>query len=216
MPLLEEVSSRLIRLLFIHPGRSWSVTEAAKESGLNAGSVSRIATRLSDEGYVQRTGPRGLFVLREPLRLLEAWREASDFGAHRTLKAHVAARSGTECLERLSDELTKRQVEHAATGLAAAWQYDHFAMFRLTTLYVSKWPTPELLASLGAREQPEGANVWLTLPNDDGVFMGRRQVEGISCVHPAQAWVDLKSQPERAAEASAHFKESPLLVGASQ
>lgn len=211
----ERRSSRLVRLLIIQPGRTWSVTEAAKESGLDAGSVSRIATRLGDEGYVHRSGPRGNFVLREPLKLLEAWREASDFGAHRVLKAHVAARSGTECLKRISDELTNRQLQHAATGLAAAWQFDHFAMFRLTTVYVSKWPSTELLESIGAREQAEGANVWLTLPNDDGVFMGRRQVEGIWCVHPAQAWVDLKDQPERAPEASAHLKESPLLLSAA-
>lgn len=47
-----------------------------------------------------------------------------------------------------------------------------------------------------------GANVWLVVPKDVGVFHGQRKVEDIQCVHPVQVYLDLKGHPERATEAA--------------
>jgi hypothetical protein len=208
----ERRSSRLIRHLLIAPGRDWSVREGARGSGLNEGHVSRIVARLLDDHLVVRTEGRR-FRVHDPLLLLDAWREAADFRGHRVLKGHVAARSGDELLGLMAHKLPTLQMEYAATGLAAAWAYDHFATFRLTTLYVREWPALDALEALGFRGESPGANLWLVLPNDDGVFEGGREVDGLRCVHPVQVYVDLKDQPERAAEAAEHLKASPHLLG---
>ncbi len=207
----ERRSSRLTRILLQHPGREWSVRECAKASGLNEGHVSRIVARLVDEDLLSRDARR--IRVTNAQVLLDAWREAADFSKHRILRGHVPARSGEELLRLVSGRLVEAQLEHAATGLGAVWLYDHFAMFRLATLFLREWPSPAQLEKLHFREEPQGANLWLVLPSDDGVFEGSRSVDGIPCVHPVQAYVDLKDQPERAGEASEHLKQNPVLLG---
>lgn len=208
----ERRSSRVARALLLHPQRVWSVRECATVTGLNEGHVSRIVARLTEDQLVSRDERRH-FRVRDAGLLLDAWRDSADFSKHRVLRGHIAARSGEELLQLASDGLAGSKIEHAATGLGAAWMYDHFAMFRLVTFFVREWPTPEQLENLHFREELSGANVWLALPNDDGVFEESRAVGGVPCVHPVQVYVDLKSQPERAAEAADHLRQSPLLFG---
>lgn len=210
----ERRSSRLARLLLQHPGREWSVRECAKESGLNEGHVSRIVARLVADEFLRKEGKRLRVV--DPQSLLDAWREAADFSKHRVLRGHVAARSGEEMLGLVSRRLADAHLKHAATGLGAAWLYDQFAMFRLATLYLREWPSPDQLEQLHFREEPNGANLWLVLPADDGVFDGARVIDGIACVHPVQVYVDLKDHPERAADAAEHLKQGSVLFGAGR
>ena len=104
----------------------------------------------------------------------------------------------------------RQGVEHAATGLAAAWALTRFAAFRTATLYLPTDPSPALLEQLGCREDPRGANLWLAVPNDTGVFQGAVEKDGIRCVHPVQVYVDLKDHPERATEAAEHLRTELL------
>lgn len=189
----ERRSSRLARLLLQHPGRDWSVRECATATGLNEGHVSRIVARLVEEGLLSRDGRR--LGVANPQLLLDAWREAADFTRHRILRGHVPARAGEELLATVSRRLVELRLDHAATGLGAAWLYDHFAMFRLATLFLREWPGPTHLEQLHFHEETKGANVWLVLPADDGVFEGARTLEGIPCVHPVQVYVDSKISP---------------------
>jgi hypothetical protein len=82
--------------------------------------------------------------------------------------------------------------------------------FRLATFFLSKEPGEKLLKAIGFREDERGANVWLVVPNDDAVFMGAKEVDGIRCVHPLQAYLDLTAHPERAAEAAAELRKRLL------
>ena len=208
----ERRSSRLARVVLQAPGRDWSVRECAHATGLNEGHVSRIVSRLVDDELLVRDQHRR-FRVRDAGLLLEAWRDAADFEKHRILRGHIAARSGEDLVKLLTERLGELRLGHSFTGLGAAWLYDHFAMFRLATVFLREWPTPRQLESLQFRDGEAGGNVWLVLPNDDGVFEGSLVVEGVSCVHPVQVYVDLKGQPERAAEASEHLKASKLLLG---
>ena len=72
-------------------------------------------------------------------------------------------------------------------------------------MYLSVPPSEGFKSDLGFREDPRGANAWLVALNDEGVFTGSEVSDGIRCVHPVQAYVDLKGQPERATEAAAEL-----------
>ena len=110
----------------------------------------------------------------------------------------------------MSDTLSAANIEHAATGLAAAWQMTHFAMFRIATFFVKDMPTEKLKAKLNFREDERAGNLWFAVPNDDGVFLGAAPRDGILCVHPVQAYVDLKGHPERAKEAAEELRSKLL------
>ena len=64
-----------------------------------------------------------------------------------------------------------------------------------------------MLEALNFREDERGANIWLVLPNDEGVFYGSEVRDGIPCAHPVQVYLDLKDHPERASEAAAKLRQ---------
>lgn len=198
-------SARVTRWLLMHPHEAFAQRHLARATDMTEGFVSRIVSNLAADGYVTRE-PSGAIRAKDPALLLDAWREAYQFSKHQIYRGHVAARSGDALLKFVADTLTAQGVDYAATGLAAAWAFTHFAAFRTTTVYVPEGPSPALFEQLGYRDDPRGANLWLVVPNDAGVFQGATNQAGVRCVHPVQAYVDLKEQPERSPEAAEHLR----------
>lgn len=203
-------SARVVRWLLIHPDRAFAQNELARATGVTEGLVSQLVARLLQEGYVLRLGRR--VRVKEPGPLLDAWREAYDFSRHTLIQGHIPVRSGDALARFVSRTLVAEDVEHAATGLAAAWQMTHFAGFRVATFFLRDTPSAALMEKLGFHEEPRGANLWLVVPNDDGVFHAAGTYDGVRCVHPVQAFLDLKAHPERAAEAAERLR-TELLSG---
>lgn len=206
-------SSRITRWLLTHPGEFHAQREIAVATDMGEGFTSRIVRRLEESGLIERN-EAGEVRAQDPRLLLQAWAEQYDFERHHIVRGHVAARSGDELLGRVARALSDARIEHAATGLAGAWLLTQFAGYRTVTCYVSAIPDQDLLEPLGFREDEQGANLWLVLPKDDGVFHGVEVRNGIACVHPIQVWLDLKSHPERSEEA-AHQLEQAVLDWAS-
>ncbi len=204
--------SRIARQLLMEPGTPMRQRAIARNTGLNEGHVSRIVGKLREMGLVERRA-EGIRVL-DVNTLLDAWREEYRFDRHHVWRGHIAARSGDSLMHAMADTLSKREVAYAATALPAAWLWTRFAAFRLSTVYLSEFPSAGLLTDLGFQEEPRDANTWLVVPNDEGVFDGAALVDGIRCVHPLQIYVDLKDHPERASAAAAALR-SRLLFGTS-
>ncbi|MDQ7783685.1 MAG: type IV toxin-antitoxin system AbiEi family antitoxin [Desulfomonilaceae bacterium] len=202
-------SSRIPRWLLMHATQPLSRREIARATGMDEGYTSRIVSRLEDDGLVVGDD-NGTIRPRDPDLLLDAWREAYDFSKHHLIRGHVAARAGDALLRQLADVLNHGPVSYAATGLAAAWLLDHFVGFRLATLYLAEEPSTELLSALSFRSEARGANVWLVIPNDEGVFHGATKLGGIRCVHPVQAYLDLGAHTERAEEAAQKLRSEHL------
>jgi len=200
-------ASRIARWLLIHPDRFLTQREISVATDVDEGYTSRVVGRLEEENLVIRDD-EGAIRARDPSLLLDAWREEYDFEKHRILRGHVAARSGDTLLRALAGTLSERGVEHAASGLGAAWLITHFAGFRLVTFYLREQPSVALLEGLSFREEARGANVWLVVPNDEGVFHGASELEGVRCVHAVQTYLDLGAHPERAAEAATELREN--------
>ena len=202
-------SSRIVRQFLIQPDRALNQRELSQVADLDEGYTSRIVRRFEETGLVVRD-EKGLLKPKDPEQLLNAWQESYAFMRHRLIKGHVAARSGEELLHKVAGVLEKRAPGYAATGLGAAWLYSHFASFRLATFYLPSAPGNGLFNTLGFREDERGANTWLVVPNDEGVFHGSEAKEGIRCVHVVQVYLDLKDHPERSAEAASRLRQGCL------
>ncbi len=201
-------ASRLARQLLLSPQRKYTQNELVELTGMGQGFVSRTLRTLEQENFVTRTGRT--FQATNPVHLLDSWQEAYDFTKHRILKGHIATRSSEELAFSLSHAIQSMGLSCAATGLAGAWLLTRFAPFRLVTLYLKDEPSLETLAEQGFRQVEKGANVWLVIPNDEGVFFGTKVLNGIPCAHPLQVYLDLKSHPERSKEAAEHLREQCL------
>ena len=203
--------SRVARRLLIEAGETCRQRTLAASTGLDEGHVSRIVGKLLESGLVERRSD-GIRVADAEL-LLDSWCEEYRFDRHTVLRGHIAAGSGEVLTRSLAGALSNMEVSYAATALPAAWLWTRHAGFRLTTVYLPEMPSAALLADLGFREESRGANTWLVIPNDEGVFDGASEVDGVRCVHPVQAYLDLKNHPERAREAAAELRSGWLLGG---
>ena len=192
--------SRVTRYLLTNPDGPVFQRTLAYKTGLNEGHVSRIVGKLADAGLVHR-GDGGISVP-DPGLLLDAWHEDYRFDRHTVIRGHVSAGSGDTLARSLAWTLDQLGVSHSVTGLPAAWLCTKYAGFRLVTVYLADFPSAGLMADLGFREGPRGANTWLVVANDEGVFHGASRVEDVRCVHPVQIYLDLKGHPERAQEAA--------------
>jgi len=202
-------SARVVRWLLENECSVLTQREMARATDMTEAFVSRIVARLEHESYIVRQRTGGIRV-RNPQLLLDAWRSEYRFDKHTLVQGHVAARSGDALARFVGDTLGAASIEHAATGLAAAWQMTHFAAFRIATFFLADTPNSELRSKLGFREETRGANLWLVIPNDAGVFHGARMWDNLHCVHPVQAYVDLKAHPERAEEAAGRLRSERL------
>lgn len=201
-------SARVSRWLLTHIETAFTQREIAQETGVSEGLVSRVVARLEEDRYLKRDAD-GRVQVASPKLLLDAWREEYRFDKHTIIKGHLPARSGDALTRLVSDLLAQADVNHAATGLAAAWQLTPFAGFRLATFYAD-YGAIEALEAHGFHEDPRGANLWLVQPNDTGVYQGAALQDGVACVHPVQVVLDLDAQPERAKEAAEQIRTAIL------
>jgi hypothetical protein len=198
-------SSRVARILLYNRDSVFAQRELSEMAGLGEGYVSRIVRALEEQELIARI-ENGKLTVKEPDLILDAWRESYDFGKHTILRGHVPARSGPSLLKELSESLSNADIKYAATGLGAAWQYTHFAAFRTSSIFIDEPIDTGTLSNLGFRESDTGPNTWFILPNDVSVFWEAKQVEGVQCVHPIQAYLDLKAHPERAEDAMSELR----------
>lgn len=195
-------SARIARTLLLDPSRWWRQKELVEATRLDDGNVSRIVRRLEEEWMLERRERE--FRPRNPGLLLDAWAEDYRFDRHDAVAGHVSG-SGIAGARRLAEALEGLGARHAFTGLPAAWALDHFARFRLTTVYVEGDPHA-IAERLELRRGSKGANVRLLSPNDDGVFAGEQEPDGLRCVSTVQVYLDLLNLPERAEEAAHHLR----------
>ncbi|MGD9560821.1 MAG: type IV toxin-antitoxin system AbiEi family antitoxin [Pyrinomonadaceae bacterium] len=196
-------SSRIARTLLIEPDSAMTQRELSKVTGLNEALVGRVVKVLEREKFLWRADD-GAVRVKDPALLLDAWAESYDFDKHRIYYAFAAQRTGEAAMRSVAENLKNYQIKYAATGLAGAWMLAPFAVFRIASFYLQDEPSDALLERLRLTEQTKaGANVWLIVPNDEGVFEGasERGKDKICCAHPVQVFLDLKYHPERASEA---------------
>ena len=194
----------------MHPGTLHTQRELARLTGMDEGYTSRVVGKLEEEGLIVRNDA-GAVQPRDPDLLLDAWQEVYDFMKHHVVRGHVAARSGVALLRQLVAGLDRASVRYAVTGLASAWLLGRYAGFRTASIYLPRAPSPDLIATLSFREDARGANVWLVVPNDEGVFPGATTTpDGIRCVHPIQAYLDLHAHPERAWDIARELRSEHL------
>ncbi len=198
-------SSRVARVLIYNPSSSFFQRELSERTVLGEGYISKIVRELEKQSLIERIDD-GAVGVSDPTLFLDAWTESYKFSKHTIIRGHIPARSGMELVDTLGKLLSREGIKHAATGLAAGWLYTQFAAFRIVTFFVDESIDARIFSSLGFTETETGSNTWLVIPNDRSVFWESKEISGIQCVHPIQAYLDLKEHPERSEEAASELR----------
>ena len=106
----------------MNPSESVRQRALASTTGLNEGYVSRVVKKLVEMDLVERD-ERGIRVT-DANRLLDAWHDEYRFDKHTVIRGHSTVAFGESIIQGIARTLSDRGVPYAATGLAAAWQWD--------------------------------------------------------------------------------------------
>jgi len=166
------------------------VRELAGKTGLDPGYVSRIVAFLDRETLVER-GPRGRIVKVDWERLLRRWGQDAPLENRGETASYLEPRG----LSALLGRLPSSGLRYVITGSLAASRLAPIAPPRLAALYVES--LERAAQSLGLRPAETGGNVLLVLPNDEWVFEGAREEEGVNYAAPSQVAADLLTSPGR-------------------
>lgn len=187
---------RVIRALLSDRQKTWSQADLVNGTGLSQGYVSLTLKKLSADGYVSVQS--GKISLLDSGHLLDDWAMHYRFDRHQQKKYAFNASNYDEGLRKLGNVFNDAKMKYAFTGWSAAHLRAPYGIAALWMAYIeSDIPNPE---EKSLYPVPEGGNLILLQPQDDGVFQFGIQVSGLNIVSDAQLFVDLKKMPGRAAE----------------
>jgi hypothetical protein len=195
----EPKASRILRVLLLNPGRTWTIRKLASEAGVAYGYVHAIVATLTRNRYVVRNEAYRLEVV-DPIRILRRWAAYHQFDAVNTVSNYYT-------FEREVDNLVKgfrsKATDHALTGLAGAWLVAPQVRPISVDVYVrSQRQEKRLAQDLELKLIPKEGNVRLIIPYDDGVFYKPQVIDEVNVVSNVQLFVDLYNQPARGEEAA--------------
>jgi hypothetical protein len=205
-------ASVVLRQLLLSRAPS-GVREMAGVTGLSAGYVSKVVSRLLDLGYVS-SGTEGKTILADADAVLKDWASAYDFSKNRMSGYFCRAREATEVIERIRK--WSPEIDYALTAQAGAYLVSPYASFDRVDLYVSKQEDVEALVDgLGLEQVERGGNLFAGVPYyRHSAFFGARVITGLKVVSDLQLYLDLLKYPLRGSEQAQHLLENSSLSSA--
>ncbi|CAN5526477.1 hypothetical protein BH18VER1_BH18VER1_09190 [soil metagenome] len=176
------------------------------------GLINKVVRYLREEAFIEESSGGG-FRLRDPLKLLFAWRDAYRVERHerRGYFTLLKGKDLREALARLGLE-TGGQASYAAFS-AADFQAPHVRQPK-TWLYVGEKEIPRFARLVDAKPVETGENLVVLIPDDDGVFyMGDGGTMGdnrMACTNAVQTYIDLWHAGGRGEEAAEALLEQRL------
>lgn len=182
-------AGRIVRAL-IDRREPLGVRELAALTQIDAGYVSRVLAFLDSQALITRIGHGRLQSVDWPA-LLRRWAQDAPLETRGQVRTYLDPRGLSALLGRLANA----EERYVVTGGLAAAAFSPTAPTRLGTIWVRD--TAAAAKGLGLRPVEAGANLLLIEPNDEGVFEGATQREGIWYAAPSQVVLDLLTSPGR-------------------
>jgi hypothetical protein len=199
-------SSRILRVLLCNPNRTWRMQTLADEAQVSVGLVSKVKRLLRDREWV-REESQGL-VLTEPEALLAEWSENYSYRKNQ-VNEFYSKRSIPEIESSISTVLDYAGINYALTGFSGAERLAPFVRYQRVMAYVER-VDERLLSMLDVKAVDSGANLWMLIPYDNGVFFGSNEIRGNRVASPIQVYLDLLRYPGRGKEAATELFEQVI------
>lgn len=208
-------AGRVIRSLLLpdNAGIRWTQREMQNHCrpSVSLGLVNKVVRHLRDEAFVEEVDNG--FRLREPLKLLLAWREVYRFDRHER-RGYFTLLQGKKLRDALAglDSQTGGLALYASFS-AAEFQAPHVRQPK-TWLYIRQQDLSEFQEKVEAKPVDSGENLVVLIPDDEGVFFpsedGTMGANRLACTNAVQTYVDLWHCGGRGQEAAEALLEQRL------
>ncbi len=201
-------AARIVRTLLQDPGRPWRVTDLARAAGVSLGQVANVRRALIDREWAI-VGPSGLQI-HKPAVVLDAWRgEYKAPVLHETHYYTLLHGAALESALRATFASIVTAQNLLLSSFSAARWLAPFARFPGHFFYADALGEESLKSALQLESVPRGANVIVSRPKGDDVFIGRLQpVEGLWSTGLVQTYLDLVIAGDRGREAADHLRHA--------
>jgi hypothetical protein len=204
-------ATRVLRHLLQGPLRSWKVTELAAAAEVSLGWVSAVRQQLLAQEWAGEV--EGGLRLTNPAAVLDAWAKADDWKKRTEIREYsVLTADPVDRGAALRDLLVNEAP--IFTQWLAGWLRRPYTVPVVVTAYVKQFLSDELLREkLLARRVPNGGNLWLVVPKDEGVRSLSQRVRGFELVSDVQIYLDLIDSGLRGDEQAEELRRAPDFAG---
>jgi hypothetical protein len=199
-------ASRVLRVLFGEPRRSWQVQQLARQAEVSLGLAFKVKQRLLNLEYARET-EKGIALAR-PEDLLRDW-AAADQPPKREQVDCYAPGEAAEIESALGAACRERKIRFAFTLFSGAARVAPFTRYARSAAYVDG-DAAAVAGGLGWKPVPSGANVTLLRAPDEGTWYGLQQVAEDPVVSDVQLYLDLVATKGRGEEAATFILEQRL------
>jgi Transcriptional regulator, AbiEi antitoxin, Type IV TA system len=206
-------AGRVIRALLApeNAGLRWTQRHMQIECQPNVslGLVNKVVRHLVDQAFVELGQDSG-FRLRDPLKLLFAWRDAYRFDRHERY-GYFTLLKGQELRHALASLSAQTSFAVYAAFSAAEFQAPHVRQAK-TWLYVREKEIPKFARLVEAKPVESGENLIVLIPDDEGIFFmpDGSSERRMRCTNAVQTYVDLWHAGGRGKEAAEAVLEQRL------
>jgi len=200
-------ASRIVRTLLNHRDSAFTQEELELRTGVSRTIISQVLARLEDEDFVKqlsRSGRRtpAQYQLAEFDHLLDLWKATDDWRKRTTIhQFSVLSNRPEEIAQKVIDSLGVEGV--AFTQWFAAWLRRPHTIPAVVSAYVNQ---RKFLEIIPARKVNTGGNLWLIIPEDDGVLLGTQESQDFPLVSDVQIYLDLLQVEQRGPEQAAELR----------
>ena len=180
-------ATRVLRVLLSDPPRRRKLQALADEAGVSIGLVHKVKSVLWEMEWIE-SDDTGLYLSRPDL-LVADWVENYSIRQN-TVHEFYSFDSVADIEHRVASACEVLGARYAFTGFSAGARLAPSVRYKRVMVYVAA-AVERVAAEAGLKPVDSGANVWLIVPYDEGVFYNSRGVEGASVVSPVQAHLDL-------------------------
>lgn len=202
-------ATRIIRVLLENEKERWLITNLAKEADVSVGYTSDVLRALVKQGYVDRQKRKG-FQAKDKTALLNRWASIYDFSQNKIINLYTFEKDFGSLFKKISDVSDSLKLKCGLTLLSgASIVAPYIARFADIYLYIQGdikiWKE-----KLDLREVEAGANFYLIIPYDEGVFYGLRKAKGATVVGNIQLYLDLIKYPARGKEQAEYLRNQVI------
>jgi len=201
-------ASRIVRAFLCQREKLFTQDELVDTTKVSRALVSKVLSQLIDEDFVEQVNKAtrtqsARYQLKQFDRLLDNWAERDDWQKRVTIHQFSVLNYDFDNLaHQLVNAVGKNEI--AFTLWYAAWQRRPHTTSTLVSAYLKN---QQSLDSIPGRPVDTGGNLWIIIPQDEGVFHHSGITKGLPLVSDVQIYLDLVNAGMRGPEAASELRK---------